>query len=141
MSDFLLHAHSGWRWIVLITLLLAIFKGFQGWKKNAPFEKKDLKIALFAMIAYHIQFLGGLILIFTGPHMGVAKYFKKMLMEHVSLMVIGMVFITIGYVKAKKALEDKAKYKSIFIFYLITLILVLAAIPWPFRSDVAANWF
>lgn len=137
-----IHAHSGLRWIVLATLIIAIVTAYQGWKKNNPFESKNKKIALLAMMAYHIQVVGGIVLLFVGEHVvSSGEYMKKMLMEHVSLMVIGMALITIGYVKAKKAVEEKSKFKTLFIYYFITLILALAAIPWPFRADLAAAWF
>ena len=74
-----IHAHSGWRWIVLATLIFAIIKAFQNKKSEGAFDKK---IAMFAMIAYHIQVLGGIVLLFVGPRVSAsADYMKKMLME------------------------------------------------------------
>jgi hypothetical protein len=147
MNDFLVHAHSGWRWIVLLLLIVAVFKALQGMKKNNSFLPKDKKIFLFAMIAYHIQFLGGLVLYFTSIKVNfIEGWMKSSLlrffgMEHILLMLIAFVLITIGYSKSKKAEEDKLKFKKIFVFYLISLILILIAIPWPFREALGANWF
>lgn len=143
MDYFLKHAHSGWRWIVLALLITAIITAFNGWKKNAPFEPKHKKIFMFSMIAYHIQFLVGIVLFFVSEKVNSSGEFsKRILMEHAFLMLVGMILITIGYSKSKKAPEDKGKFRSVFIFYLITLLLVLAAIPWPFISRHAwAGYF
>ncbi|MCG8577646.1 MAG: hypothetical protein MI810_22385 [Flavobacteriales bacterium] len=146
MYDILVRAHSGWRWIVLILVLTAIFKAFQGRGAGKEFTAGDKKIALFAMVAFHIQFLVGLILYFLSPMVTFAEGFMKSTelrfytMEHSVLMILAMVFITMGYSKSKKQTEDKAKFSKIAIFYTIALILVLAAIPWPFRI-ASAGWF
>jgi hypothetical protein len=146
MYDILVRAHSGWRWIVLILVLTAIFKAFQGRGAGKEFTAGDKKIALFAMVAFHIQFLVGLVLFFVSPMTKMYEGFMAnpisiyYIFEHSSLMILAMVFITIGYSKSKKQTEDKAKFSKIAIFYTIALILVLAAIPWPFRI-ATAGWF
>ncbi len=60
--------------------------------------------------------------------------------EHILMMLIALVLITMGHVKAKKSTESSAKFKHIIVFFGIALILILAAIPWPFR-DLGAAWF
>jgi hypothetical protein len=40
----------------------------------------------------------------------------------------------------KKSTESSDKFKRILIFYGIALLLIIAAIPWPFR-DLGAAWF
>jgi len=48
--------------------------------------------------------------------------------EHISMMILAIVLITVGYSKSKKAKDDKSKHKTIALFYSIALIIVLAAI-------------
>jgi len=60
--------------------------------------------------------------------------------EHISLMLIAAIFITIGHSKSKKAEDSAAKFKKIAVFYTVTLLLVLVSIPWPFRIP-GAGWF
>ena len=64
-NKILISSHSGWRWIVLILLLAAVVKMHVGWKKKKSFVEGDRKLALFTMIAFHLQFLFGWILYFT----------------------------------------------------------------------------
>jgi len=61
--------------------------------------------------------------------------------EHLAGMLIAIILITIGYSSAKRLKEDRLKFKKIFTFYLIGLILILASIPWPFRSELGGSWF
>lgn len=147
MYEMLVHTHSGLRWIVLLLMLMAIIKGFSGWNGQKKFSAGDKKVALFAMVSFHTQFLIGLILYFVSPVVTFSEGFMKIpvlrfyAVEHISLMVLAMIFITIGYSKSKKAVEDQGKFRKIAIWYLLTLILVLAAIPWPFRESLGGGWF
>ena len=101
---------------------------------------------MFAMVSYHIQFLGGLILYFISPKVSFAAGFMKdsiarfFAMEHILLMSISMILLTIGYSKSKRIIESDKKFKKIFVYYLISLLIVLASIPWPFRA-LGAGWF
>lgn len=144
----LVHLHSGWRWVVLILLLAAIFKAFSGWRGRKEFTPGDRKLALFTMIAFHLQFLFGMILYFLpgSTKVNFSEFMKNSMLrfftlEHIALMTIGMILLTIGYSRAKRMADNGQKFKTIFVFYLITLIVVLISIPWPFREGLMARWF
>ena len=145
MYNGLLHAHSGLRWVVLVLLLVAIFNAFSK-KKNGTWTAKDKKITLFAMVFTHIQLLIGLYLYFNSPLVQFSEGFMKnpvyrfYAVEHISLMILAIAAITIGYSRSKRAAEDAKKFGAVATFYLVGLILILAAIPWPFRIETA-GWF
>ncbi|AFC25669.1 Eukaryotic cytochrome b561 [Saprospira grandis] len=148
MLNGLQHAHSGLRWLVLIFLLLAIVTSFQKWRANKQeYLNSDKKLPLFALIFTHTQFLIGLILYFMSPKVqfveGMMKdtYLRFYAVEHISMMVLAVVAITIGYSRAKRLDDAPARYKTQFMFYLIGLVLMLAGIPWPFREALGAGWF
>jgi hypothetical protein len=61
-------------------------------------------------------------------------------MEHILMMIIALVVVTIGRKKAEKAEAPFTKHQLIAKWYLIGLIIILAAIPWPFRN-LGAAWF
>jgi hypothetical protein len=62
--------------------------------------------------------------------------------EHTLGMLIAAVLLTIGSAKAKRASSDEKKFKTIAWMFGISLLLVLACIPWPFREMFAARgWF
>jgi cell division protein FtsW (lipid II flippase) len=56
--------------------------------------------------------------------------------EHISAMLIAIVLITVARRSAKNLV-----YKKAAILYFIALVLILAAVPWPFREGIARPWF
>ncbi len=128
--------HSGWAYLALILLVFAVANAFFGLNAKRIFTTKDRKIALFALIATHIQLLVGLALYFLSP-LGLAALsqmanatLRLTALEHPFTNIIAIVLITIGWSKHKKTTEDAKKFKSIAIFYSIGLLLILSRIPW-----------
>lgn len=149
MHEALLHTHSVLRWVALILILVAIFNAFSGKGRNT-YEKKDKMINLFSMITMHTQLLVGLGLYFISPKVqfvdkwmsseteeGMYRFFN---LEHLLMMIIAIVVITIGRKKAESQTEPSAKHRKIVLWYTIGLIIILAAIPWPFREALHAKW-
>jgi predicted acyltransferase len=62
-------------------------------------------------------------------------------MEHLLLMLLAIVLITIGSAKAKRASTDEKKFKTTYLFFTLGLVLILAGIPWPFREALGGGWF
>jgi hypothetical protein len=126
----LLHLHSFLRYIVLILVLLSIFQAVTA--GNKPYTATNKKINLFALISAHTQLLIGLVLYFISPNVN----FKDMsnpttrywTVEHITMMILAIVLITIGYSKSKKAIEAKAKHRAIYIYYTLAIVIVLLAI-------------
>lgn len=145
----LLHAHSGLRWVALILLVLTIV--YYATRMKSEYNKTAKQLALFTLISVHLQLVIGLILYFFSPVMKAVfssgqvmsnSFNRFMAMEHPLMMVIAITLITVGYSKAKKKTESRAKYRIIFFCYLAALILILASIPWPFREvGMSRGWF
>ena len=143
MNSILTHAHSGLRWVAIILLLLAIINAFT----SKTFEKKHKMINLFTMITLHTQLIIGLVQYFITS--GKVKFFDGWMkeaafrfygMEHLAGMLIAIVLITVGYSKSKRGTTDSEKFKPIKLFYLIGFILIIASIPWPFRTALGGSW-
>lgn len=130
----------------MILLVIAIFNALASRGKNS-YEKKDKMINLFAMIMLHTQLLIGFIVYFMSPKVQFTEGWMKnsMLrffgMEHLLLMVLAIVLVTIGRKKAEKSTNPAEKHKKIAVWYTIGLILILAGIPWPFREALGGAWF
>lgn len=135
--DILSHLHSGLRWVVLFLLLAAIVQAFAGMSGNRPFNRK---LALYALISVHTQIVIGLIIYFAGSwYQQEDRFFR---LEHIMMMLIAALLITIGNARAKRGATDKAKYKSIAVFFTLGLFLILVSIPWPFMQRFSAyGWF
>ena len=141
----LVHAHSGLRWIVLLLLIVAVINALRK-MSGGTFQGSDRKVALYTLIGTHLQLIIGLVLYLMSPKVQFGADTMKVSLlrfytvEHISLMLIAIVLITIGYIRMKKAAADPAKFRSLLIFYGIGLLLILISIPWPFRN-LGAGWF
>lgn len=145
--NILVSAHSGLRYIVLLLLVVAIVNAVTNLKTNR-YEKKDKMINLFTMIFLHIQLLLGLVLYATSDKV---QFVEGMManaslrfydVEHISIMLLAIILITLGRRKAEKNPSADAKHKLILRYYLLGLILIFIAIPWPFtHPSLNAGWF
>ena len=61
MQLLLLSAHSGWRYVVIFVLLVALAKFLIGWLGRGPWQVWDQRLGLAALIAVDIQVLLGLL--------------------------------------------------------------------------------
>ena len=136
MYEIIKSAHSGWAYLVLIALLIAVVNSFLGMNSKKDFTPNDRRFALLGLIATHLQLVIGLILYFVSP-LGLASFgqmsdkaLRLTSLEHPLLNIIAIALITIGWSRHKKAANSEAKFKSISLFYAIGLVLILVRIPW-----------
>ena len=145
IHNILVKSHSGLRWMILAAILVAVIR----FASAATARKKVRKMrpyALIPLILVHIQFLFGLWLYIISPKVVFAAAAMKnsaqrfFLVEHISLMILAAALMTIGYVTTKKQINTPYGGKKLLFYYLISLFLILLAIPWPFRGFGTA-WF
>jgi len=133
--------HSFWAYLVLAIVILATINAITGLISKREYQAKDFRISLFALIVTHLQFVIGLILYFlSGKILWFSDIPVKDIMgnaelrlynvEHPTIMLIAIAFLTIGYSKHKKKLTSTPKFKLLAIFYSLALILILSRIPW-----------
>ena len=145
MMNGLLHAHSGLRWIILIGLIITVITSIQGLTGQKEFTDKNRKLSLIGFIGSHIQLLIGLSLMFMSSKVNVERMMKTdvlrfFTLEHPFAMVIAIVLITLGYMKAKRGSDSRSKFKSLAVYYGIALLIILISIPWPFREALGGSW-
>lgn len=137
----LLHTHNLFRWLVLLVLLISIGLAFLGWFRKREWKKSDNIFGLLLTIFMDIQFLVGIILYaFVSPltkaafnNFGAAMKNTELrfyAVEHILIMLIAIILVHIGRSKSKRATTPWKKHRAAFIFYTISLLLILAAIPW-----------
>jgi uncharacterized membrane protein len=113
-----------------------VIQALIGWLSNRPYTEGNRKINLFTLISAHIQLLIGLGLYFVSPFvklndMGSAmkdhslRYWS---VEHILMMIIAIVLITIGHSRSKKVLDAVAKHRTIAIFYTLALAIIIITI-------------
>lgn len=150
MATGLVHLHNLLRWVVIIFAVLTVIKAMRGMGGNKPFTNGDRKTALFFTISFDIQLLIGLIIYFMNGWFkvltsggGVMKneYHRFFAVEHLIGMVIALILAHRGSSAVKKNIPDASKFKQLFWYSLLSLIVILAMIPWPFRELIGRPWF
>ncbi len=144
------HLHSALRWVTLALLLLTIFSSLRG-MPSKTYTAGDRKLALFTMIVLHLQLVIGLGLYFISPSVKAALADPEKMahatsrfwaVEHLVGMVLAILIATVGYMRAKKTTDGWPRHRTILFYYLLSLIIILATIPWPFREVGAGRgWF
>ncbi len=144
MEKGLLHLHSILRWVILILLLASIYTTY------IATNLKHKKIWLYTLIACHTTLLIGLYQTYnyyqritTDVPLGMKdimknKLYRFYIIEHPIMMVLGILLVTIAYSSTKRA-----KYKRASVLFIIALIIIVAAVPWPFRGiqeGIARPW-
>lgn len=144
--------HSFLRWIILILLLVMIARTFAGMGSAKLYSGTDRRLSLLLTISSHTTLVLGLVLWFFGSmgltfvrDQGMAVVAKNAVMrfyvmEHTVMMLIAIVLITIAGTVGKKSIPDANKFRRAFWLYLIALIIILAMIPWPFRTGIGRPW-
>jgi hypothetical protein len=138
----LLIAHSFVRWLVLAGLLFALYRAYKGLKRQAVFDRTDNLVRHWTATIAHIQLLIGILVYSQSPviqyfwanrataiHNRDAAFFAVI---HLVLMLTAIVVITIGSALAKRKLTDREKFSTMLNWFLLGLIIIFIAIPWPF---------
>lgn len=139
------HLHSALRWVVLILLIATIVRAFIGKRGKRSFGGLK-KLALLSMVGMHLQLVIGFVLYFAKDWHTVltnssllkhapTRFFG---LEHMAMMLVSIILVTAGYSTAKRMTDSHRQHMRILILFLIALILVLASIPWPFRTDIGS---
>lgn len=136
MYNLLQKFHSGWAYLALAFLIVAVINAAIGFFSKKEFTPKDRKISILGLIGTHTQLLIGLILYFVSPSgfSSLGEMTNKTLrltsLEHPLINLIAITLITIGWTKHKKLTTSDSKFKTFTIFYGIGLLLILSRIPW-----------
>ena len=151
MYHTILALHSLVRWLVVASLLFAIFRAYSGLLSKRNFSPLDNSVRLWTTIIVHIELVFGLWLYFISPtidyflhHFKDAVHEKEIRffgMEHSIMMIVAIIIITIGSAIAKRKQTDREKFKTLAIWFSIGLLIILMFIPWPFSPFAGRPFF
>jgi hypothetical protein len=138
----LIICHSITRWLVLASLVYAIYRAYKGYSSNVVFSKTDDTVRHSTATVSHIQLMIGFVLYFQSP---IVKYLWQNFkvasgsldtaffgIIHITLMFISIMVISIGSSLSKREKEDRKKFRIMLVYFSIALFLIFLAIPWPF---------
>jgi hypothetical protein len=124
MPFILYQAHSGWRYLVILLLLITIVKMLIGWLSSQNWRQIDTSLILATRVAVYIQVILGLILYIMQQ-----RWFDMRLTgEHVVLALLAVGGIEFAAARARKAEGDKNKFKFATIGLVIAAILIYIAL-------------
>lgn len=153
MYPVVLFLHSLLRWLVLIAGLACVARAFAGWLGAKGWRPLDDRLGLLFTAGMDVQLLIGIVLyLFLSPLTAAAlrdfggamsnaglRYFA---VEHVALMLLALILAHLGRARSRRAREDAARHRAAAIFYLLAVLAILAAIPWPFLTVGSGRpWF
>jgi hypothetical protein len=151
MHIFLLTLHNVTRWLVILFALIAIIRAFSGWFSRKDWTGGDNRAGLIYTIILDIQLLLGIILyIYPGIYtqmmladpagaMGNALV-RFYAVEHLTVMLLAVILAHVGRAVARRAPEALRKHRRSAIWFSLSLLAILAAIPWPFMANVGRPW-
>jgi hypothetical protein len=145
MHIFLLSVHNLLRWAIIIAMTIVIFRAFRGLFSKIDWTPMDQRIQLILTILLDSQaLLGIMIYVFTSSltrtiftdfqsvmSNPALRYFG---VEHVTLMILGVIFAHIGSIRSKRGESSAKKFRQSVIWFTLSLILLLGGIPWPFLT-------
>jgi hypothetical protein len=135
-------AHGAWRWVVLIAGFATVVSAMMRLSRQDPWAPTGPRLSRFFGIAVDIQVLMGaalylmlsplttLALSAAGmklPHGSQAYFFVVI---HPAIMLVAFIAVHVSAVLVRRARSDAAHQQRAIIFYGITLLIVLAGIPW-----------
>ena len=146
--------HNLLRWAVLLFGLWTVLNALSGVMSKRAYSGNDNRSNLLFMIFCDIQLALGLTLYFSNSWFDKIKSDMGAVMknsvdrfftvEHAGMMIIAWILVHVGRTAVKKAVADSSKHKKALIYAGFALLLILAAIPWSFRAEIARplfRWF
>src|SRR4029453_17949232 len=142
MYSLTLVLHSSWRWVVLVLVVVATWRGIIGTRQARAWTDFDRRVSRISTIGLDVQMLLGLLLfLFLSPF--TLKAFKDFgaamrtpelrywAVEHMTTMVAAVIVAHVGSVMVRKGAPDAARHLRSAIFFGIVVLLLLFGTPWP----------
>src|SRR5688572_19126702 len=143
----LLALHSLLRWLVVLSLPYAVYRYYRGWKSLRPFSSFDNKLRILVVNIVQLQLFIGICLYFISPivdyflhnfntavHERQIRFFG---MEHITMMTIAVVMISIVSAKSKLKTAGTEKFRILAIWFTIAFFIIFISIPWSFSPLVS----
>ena len=147
MYSLILALHSFTRWLVLLSVVYAIYRSCRGWWQGKEYTAYENGVRHWSATIAHIQLILGLSLYYLSPlvdyflhHFSEAIHQREIRffgMEHSLMMVLGVIVITIASMISKRQRTDRDKFRVLAIGYTLALLIILSSVPWPFSPLVS----
>lgn len=141
--------HSILRYLVLLSILLVIYLAWKGFTFKKSYTRLHRIATASASGISHLQLLVGFVLYFFSPTAQSFWETKSMrwsdglffALVHFGLMSSAIVILTVGVALAKREAEEHRRFRILFNYFVLALLIILIAIPWPFSPLAQRPWF
>ena len=127
MYNFLTEAHSGWRYLASLALVVAMAAYLVSWLRGREWSRLEQRIGLYAIVVVDIQLLLGLILWGVGASMGIIGANAARTIEHPFTMLLAIVLLHVGWVWTKRS-DETVRLRNGAVTFVVTGLLVLAGL-------------
>lgn len=120
MEHLLLQAHSGWRFIVVLLVLITAIKMLVGWLGKQNWRSIDANLLLASRGAIYVQVLLGIIL-----YILLQKWTNmRFTAEHTIILLLAVGGIEFAVGRAKKSAGSTDKFRMAFIGLAVSFVLI-----------------
>jgi hypothetical protein len=128
MYDFLVMAHSGWRWVALVALVFTTIRVLVGWLGKQNFTDLDANIIRVTRIIVAIQIGLGIIVYISALFSLGWPYVGAFTGGHVVPALLGYAGVEFAAARSKKVQGSSNKFKFASIGFVIAIILIYGAL-------------
>ena len=126
MYSMIVEAHSGWRYIVLLVIVVAIVRMVYGWIRGSDWGVWDDRLGLAVPIILDIQLLLGAIVWIVGQHW--QGYNALAAWEHPFSMLVVVAVAHITWSRVKKQVSAPEKFRTASIGFVIAAVILALGI-------------
>ena len=143
MYEFVVAVHNILRWVVVILGVVVVVRAFWGWLGKKEWNNTERRLGVFFTSSVDAQLLLGVLLYFVFSNWGLKAILEQGMsfvmaeteyrffaIEHAFYMILAMIFAHLGSALPKRVDEDQSKYKRAALWFGLSLLLILAGIPW-----------
>ena len=127
MYNFFTEAHSGWRYLASLALVVAVAAYLVSWLRGREWSRLEQRIGLYAIVVVDIQLLLGLILWGVGGSLGLIGANATRTIEHPLTMLLAIVLLHVGWVWTKRS-DETVRLRNGAVTFVVTGLLVLAGL-------------
>jgi len=145
-----LGVHSVLRWLVVLAAVVAVVRALIGRVGGRDWTAADTLVGRVFVVVLDLQVAIGFVIYglysavvrsaLTNPGLTLqTRAFRFWVLEHPIAMLTAVALAHVGLSRAKTATGSLAQ-RHAFLFFGLALIVILAAIPWPFFTFGRALW-
>lgn len=141
MHGLVLGLHNVFRWVVLIAAVVVLIRVYRGLATGAPWTRREAVSLSGYSAMISLEMLFGLVLYFVLSPQGMralsdmsaamrdadTRFFA---IEHPVTMMLAVGLAHVAVARTRKATTDAQRYRSAALLVTLSLLLLLARIPW-----------